>query len=225
MESQPTENEEQPIADPVVEPVVDPVVDPVVEPVADPEPPKEGYALFTEKFFQIRRAAFQTGWIAGNDQIPFSPFFLLLLPSSSSVIAHFLVAFMVVVGLYQITIASMYFGECPANDFVPQFLIMLGCVCILDMVFSVLAIIPMEISTVFFYSLMLIRLVIIGLLFYGFRLLRDIQDRERTHFCVDILADTLKVTLILFSALMTIYYVLLIFNVVTAVALMHLKKS
>lgn len=168
------------------------------------EPPKEGYALFQDKFFQIRRAAFQTGCIA--------------------VLVHFLIAFMVVVGLYQITIASMYFSECPANDFVPQFLIILGCICILDMVFAVLAIIPMEIATVFFYTLMMIRMVIIGLIFYGFGLLNTILDREMTHFCVDILTDTLRWTLILFSTLMVIYYVLLVFNIVTAVALMRFKK-
>lgn len=139
-------------------------------------------------------------------------------------VVHFLIAFMVVVGLYQITIASMYFGECPANDFVPQYLIMLGCICILDMIFAVLAIIPMEISTVFFYSLMMIRLVIIGLIFYGFILLNGILDREMTHFCVDILTDTLRVTLIIFSTLLVFYYVGLILNVVTAVALMRFKK-
>lgn len=137
---------------------------------------------------------------------------------------HFLIAFMVVVGLYQITIASMYFSECPANDFVPQFLIMLGCICILDMIFAVLAIIPMEISTVFFYTLMMIRVVIVGLIFFGFGLLNEILDREMTHFCVDILTDTLRITLIIFSTLLVIYYVLLIFNVVTAIALMRFKK-
>lgn len=39
---------------------------PKPQPVPEPEPPKEGYALFAEKFFQIRRAAFQTGCIAGG---------------------------------------------------------------------------------------------------------------------------------------------------------------
>lgn len=131
---------------------------------------------------------------------------------------------MVVVGLYQITVASIYFSECPANDFVPQFLIILGAVVILDMVFAVLAIIPMEISTVFFYTLMMIRVVIICLIFYGFNLLNGIMDRERTHFCVDTLTDTLRVTLIIFSTLIVIYYVLLIFNIVTAIALMRFKK-
>lgn len=170
-----------------------------------PDPPKEGLALFQEKFFQIRRAAFQTGCIA--------------------VIAHFLIAFMVVVGLYQITIASMYFSECPANDLVPQFLIVLGCICILDMVFAVLAIIPMEISTVFFYSLLMIRIVIIAAVIYGFKLLHSILDREMTHFCVDILTDTLHVTLVIFTIMLVIYFILLIFNVITAVALMRYKRA
>lgn len=160
--------------------------------------------MFAEKFFQIRRAAFQTGCVA--------------------VVAHLLVSVMVVVGLYQIIIASMFFSECPANDFVPQFLIIFGCISLLDMVFAILSIIPMEIAPVFFYSLMMIRLVIIALIFYGFRLLNEIMDREMTHFCVDILTDTLRVTLIIFSVLIVIYYVLLIFNVITAMALMRFKK-
>lgn len=140
-------------------------------------------------------------------------------------VAHFLIAFLVVVGLYQITIASMYFTECPANDRIPQFLIMLGCVCILDMIFAVLSIIPMEIATVFFYVLQVIRIFIVFMIIYGFKLYKQITDSEMTHFCVDILTDTLYVTLVLFTTMMVIYYVLFIFNIITAVALMKFKKK
>lgn len=45
-----------------------PLAHPVPAIVPEPEPPKVGFALFTEKFFQIRRAAFQTGCIAGTCQ-------------------------------------------------------------------------------------------------------------------------------------------------------------
>lgn len=139
--------------------------------------------------------------------------------------AHFLIAFLVVVGLYQITIASMYFTECPANDQIPQFLIMLGCMCILDMIFAVLSIIPMEISTVFFYVLQVVRGVILVMVIFGFKLYKQITDSEMTHFCVDILTDTLYVTLVLFTTMMVIYYVLLIFNIITAIALMKFKPK
>lgn len=140
------------------------------------------------------------------------------------VLVHMLISVMVVLGIYQVVIASIYFAECPANDFVPQYLIILGCLCILDMVFSVLAIIPTEIAVTFFYVLMVIRFTNLGLIFVGFNLYKSITLEEMTHFCVPILVNTLGVAIIFFATMLLIYYVLLIFNIITAVALMKIRK-
>ena len=119
----------------------------------------------------------------------------------------------------------MYYAECPANDFIPQFLVIMGCLCILDMILSVLSLVPKDISILFFYTLMLLRLIFIGMIIYGFSLYNGIMDREMTHFCVDIVTDTLRVTLIVFAVLISIFYLLLVFNVITALALLRFTKT